>query len=380
MAFQIRTVTRDQELKVFERVAFEVYRNDPNWVPPLPGTVRGQLGPESKFIKYGRFQAFWAEDVKGRLLGRIVASVNDRLNEKEGQVIGSFGYFECINDSGVSDSLFDAATAWLIEQGCEVARGPIDLVTHVGGLTLVEGFDTPPMFRMPYNPDYYPALIERAGWRRARDAFAFDYPMEPLRRVFERSYEAAKKAGITFRSVHTKGEAMRRDLRSIHRIFSESFEENWSATERDAAEFVDEAAQMRHIIDRRIFPVAELNGEMVGFWMGLPNINAALIRSKGWPAPLVYAHLLWQRRKLDTARVLVVAVLPEFQKQHYGVALSLIYLGMTGGASGRLPYRRAELSWVWENNKSSLGLIRASGGQQYKTYRMYERALTPKKP
>lgn len=375
MNIHVRKVENSSDLRRFERVPDVIYRDDPNWVPDMPRAIKGQLGPQSKFLQYGRFQAFIAETDTGELLGRIVASVNSRLCAKEGKQVGSFGYFETINDNDVSDALFRAATRWLKEQGCVLGRGPIDLSTHIGGLTLVDGFDDPAYIRMPYNPRYYPSLIERAGWHGVRDAFAFDFTMEPLAPAFERAYRLAQRAGITFRPVHTKGEAMRSDLRAIHGIFATSFEDNWSATERDVAEFVDEAAQMRHIIDPKLFPVAEFNGTVVGFWLGLPDINQALRASRGWPAPLVFAHLLWKRRSLDTARVLAVAILPEFQKPRFALGPALVYLGMDGGASGGHPYQRAELSWVWEDNARSLGLIRGASGRHYKTYRMYERTL-----
>ncbi len=375
MNFCVRPIQKAFDFRRFERVPNVVYRDDPNWVPDMPGAIKGQLGPESKFLQYGRFQAFLAQTDNGELLGRIVASVNSRLCAKEGKQIGSFGYFETIHNHDISDALFDAATTWLIEQGCVLGRGPIDLSTHIGGLTLVDGFDEPAYIRMPYNPSYYPSLIESAGWHGVRDAFAFDFAMEPLAPAFERAYRLALRAGITFRAVHTKGEAMRSDLRAIHGIFATSFEDNWSATERDVSEFVDEAEQMRHIIDPRLFPVAEYNGKVVGFWLGLPDINRALRASRGWPTPLVFAHLLWKRRRLDSARVLAVAILPEFQKPRYALGPALVYLGMDGGASGGHPYQRAELSWVWENNARSLGLIRGAAGRHYKTYRMFERTL-----
>jgi hypothetical protein len=38
-------------------------------------------------------------------------------------------------------------------------------------------------------------------------------------------------------------------------------------------------------------------------------------------------------------------------------------------------YRRAELSWVLEDNRSVKAVIQAVGGVPYKRYRIYEKAL-----
>ena len=38
---------------------------------------------------------------------------------------------------------------------------------------LVEGFDSPPTFMMPYNPSYYGKLIEGNGFHKAQDLYAY---------------------------------------------------------------------------------------------------------------------------------------------------------------------------------------------------------------
>ena len=115
---------------------------------------------------------------------------------------------------------------------------------------------------------------------------------------------------------------------------------------------------------------------MVGFWMGLPDYNIALRHVGGQLDLPGILKLLWHRRRIDRARVLAVGVLPEYQRSLLGLGAALVYLGMRGGLDRRPPYRRAELSWVWEDNTQSRKLIEASGGIRYKTYRVYEMALS----
>ena len=38
---------------------------------------------------------------------------------------------------------------------------------------LVDGFDKPPTFLMPYNPPYYERLIEGYGFRKSQDLLAY---------------------------------------------------------------------------------------------------------------------------------------------------------------------------------------------------------------
>jgi hypothetical protein len=396
-----------------------VYANDPNWVPPLRSSIAKQLAPTNPFLQYGRLQQFVAMEGEERgerreesgvgsresgvgsgraklktqnssplplsppqsgsklhpsLLGRIVAAVNDRLIDREGQKVGLFGYFECVPDFAVAQALLEAACQWLQEQGMTRVRGPIDLSTHNNCLFLVDGFDSPPMMMMPYNPPYYPQFVEQDGWQKAKDAYAYNFPLDkPLSPEFEKGYRIALKSGVTFRPLRTKGEGFEQDCISLYNLFTKAFSNNWSSTPRTQEEFLEEAKDLQSLVDPDVFPIAEYNGEMIGFWMGLPDYNIPLKHVNGKLNWLGILKFLWYRRQIDQGRVIAICSLPEFRRKM--VPLGLIYLGMQGGIQKGKPYKRAELSWVYEDNFPSRKLIEASGGTIYKTYRIYEKQL-----
>jgi hypothetical protein len=373
MALQVIAVNSELEKSQFLDVPWTVYRDDPNWVAPLRSGTAKYLSEDHGFLQYGQRQAFVALQ-DGQPVGRVMAAVNDRLVEREGIPIGVFGFFECVNDGAIAQSLMQTAQAWLQQRGITHVRGPIELSTHNGCLMLVEGFDSPPMMMMPYNPPYYPALLEQLGWQQAKDAYAYDFPLSiELAQTFEKGYQVALKAGVKFRPLQTKSDAFERDCRSIYRLFNELFTVTWSSTPRSWEEFWDEAKELRSLVDPDLFPVAEYNGEMIGFWMGLPDYNIALKPVNGKLGPLGILKFLWYRRQIDQGRIIAIASRPEFRRKM--VPLGLIYLGMQGGIKKGKPYRRAELSWVYEDNMPSRKLIEASGGKIYKTYRMYEKVL-----
>ncbi|HEY9827632.1 MAG TPA: hypothetical protein V6D19_19510, partial [Stenomitos sp.] len=304
----------------------------------------------------------------------IVASVNRRLIEREGAPIGLFGYFECVQDLDVARALFAAASDWLREQGMQRVRGPIDLSTHNACLWLVDGFDSPPMVMMPYNPPYYPEFIEQLGWTKAKDAYAYDFPLNlELSQQFEKGYRIACQSGVTFRPIHTKGQDFESDCEKIYHLFNRAFAPNWSSTPRTLEEFREEAKSLQSLVDPDVFPVAEYNGEMIGFWMGLPDYNIPLKHVGGRLNWIGLLKFLWYRRQIDQGRVIAICSLPEYRRKM--VPLGLIYLGMQGGLKKGKPYRRAELSWVFEDNTASRKLIETAGGKIYKTYRIYETSL-----
>lgn len=376
-AIQILAVTTPEMSEMFLEVPARVYANDPNWVPPLRSDVAKQFAPTNPFFGYGKLQQFIAIDQEAKepqAVGRVVAAINHRLIEREGQNVGLFGFFECVPDYAIAQSLLESACGWLREQGMTIARGPIDLSTHNNCLFLVDGFDSPPMVMMPYNPPYYPEFIERDGWHKAKDAYAYDFPLDkPLPAQFEKGYRIACKSGITFRPLRTKGEGFEQDAISLYHLFTRAFSSNWSSTPRSEEEFLEEAKSLQSLVDPDVFPIAEDNGKMVGFWMGLPDYNIPLKHVNGRLNWLGIIKFLWYRRQIDRGRIIAICSLPEYRRKM--VPLALIYLGMQGGIKKGKPYKRAELSWVYEDNFPSRKLIEASGGKIYKTYRIYEKSL-----
>ncbi len=366
----IQPVTTPAEKKQFINVPWQVYKSDPNWVPPLKSETEKELSLENPFNEYGRLQAFIALNAAKITVGRIVAAVNERLLEKEGQTIGFFGFFECIEDQAVASALFEAAETWLREQGMIAMRGPIDLSTHNNCLWLVDGFDSPPKIMMPYNPPYYEDFILAQGGTIAKTAYAYHFPLDSnLDDKFARAYRVACRSGITFRPLNTKGEAFEADVSKIYELFNLLFEDSWSSTPRTKEEFMAQARSLQELVDPDIFPIAEDNGKMIGFFMALPDYNIALKHVNGklnWWGILKF---LWYRRQIQSARVIVICCLPEYRRKM--VPLALPYAAF----QQRKSYNSAELSWVYADNMPSRRLIENTGATVYKTYRMYEKAL-----
>jgi hypothetical protein len=374
MSIEVRSLQVGEDLSLFLDVPQRVYRGDPNWVPPLRSAVAKELQPGNPFFQYGKLQAFVALD-DGKPVGRIVAAINQRLIEREFFPIGLFGYFESVPDFSVAEALFTTAHDWLKSEGMLRIRGPINLSTHNQCAFLVDGFDSPPVLMMPYNPPFYPDFMERLGWEKAKDAYAYDFPVQNhhLSREFEKGYCIALQSGVTFRPVHTKGQDFESDCRKIFDLFTTAFTPNWSSTPRNFEEFYEEAKSLQSLIDPDLFPVAEFNGDMIGFWMALPDYNIALKHVGGKLDLWGTLKFLWYRRQIDQGRCITICSLPEFRRKM--VPLGLIYLGMQGGQKKGKPYKRAELSWVFEDNMPSRKLTEAAGGTIYKTYRIYEKAI-----
>ena len=370
---RLQAVSSPADQEAFLDVPSYVYADDPNWVAPLRSSEAKYLAPDNPFLGYGSLQAFvvWQGE---RPVGRIVAAINQRLIEREGYAVGVFGFFECVEDDAIATALLDSASAWLRQQGMTHVRGPIDLSTHNRCLFLVDGFDSPPMIMMPYNPPYYGRFMEQNGWIQAKDAYAYYLDLtQPLVPKYEKGYRIACRAGVNFRKINLKGDAFWQDVDNMYHLFNTTFANNWSSTPRTLEEFREEAKELQSVVDPDIFWIAEYEGQMVGFFMALPDYNIALQRVKGRLNLWGILKFLWYKRQINQGRVVVICALPEHRRRM--VILGLLHLGMTGGIQKSKPYQQAELGYIYEDNLPSRHVTEATGAKIYKTYRAYEKPL-----
>ena len=172
----VQPVRSRGQRKQFLNYPWTLYRDDPNWIPPLRVDQKERVNyKQNPFYDNAEIETFLAYR-DGQVCGRIAAIVNHAHIQCHKEQLGFFGFFESIDDQNVATALFDAARAWLAERDIHVMRGPANpSLNHECGL-LVEGFDTPPYFMMTYNPPYYASLIENYGFQKAQDLLAFWKP------------------------------------------------------------------------------------------------------------------------------------------------------------------------------------------------------------
>ncbi|HEX7120708.1 MAG TPA: hypothetical protein VF212_18085 [Longimicrobiales bacterium] len=368
----IRPVAGRAELNRFIRLPWRIYAGDPMWVPPLLHDVKTVLDrrrhPFHRHADVEYFLAWRGDDV----VGRIAATVNHRYNEFHGERLGFFGFFECVDDADVAGALLGTAEAWLRERGMERVQGPMSFSTNeeTGLGVLVDGFGTPPAVMMAHTPPYYPALIEAAGYAKAKDLLAYwlDDPEPPARLV--RGVERVRQAErIRIRTLDMKD--FQGEVARIKEIYNSAWERNWGFVPMTAEEFDHLARQLKPVVNPKLCAIAEVDDEPIGFALALPDFNRALKHVNGRLFPFGLFKLLWYQRKIDSARVLTLGLKPGYRRKGIDAMLYLTIFreGVQAG------YVKAECSWILEDNWEMRRGLERMGARVYKTYRIYEKAL-----
>ena len=375
--FRIRKVENQQDLMEFIKFPWRVYRDDPYWVPPLISERKAFLDPErNPFFEHSEVELFLAQR-GNETIGTIAAIINDNHNAFHEEKAGFFGLFEVIEDYAVAEGLLATARDWVKAKGMDVIRGPMNMSINDECGLLVDGFDSSPVVMMTYNPRYYIDFIERVGFIKAKDLYAyilstdiFNLEVSNLPPKFLRVAEAARKrAGVRVRRVNMKD--FDAEVEKAKAIYNSAWEKNWGAVPMTEAEFDHLAQGLKKFLDPDLLLVAEVDGRPVGVFVGLPDVNQPLLHINGRLFPFGWIKYLWYQRKIGTFRALIMGVIEEYREK--GID-ALMYVEAAKVAF-RKGYERCEMSWILEDNVMMNRILQRLGGEVYKTYRIYEMVL-----
>jgi hypothetical protein len=377
MSVTVTPVSGRRELDAFIKLPFNLYRNDPNWVPPLLFRERQRFDPKTNpFLQHADAQLFLAHH-DGQTVGRISAQVDHEHNRFHEERTGFFGFFESEDDPDTARALLDAAGGWLRERGMEAVRGPLSFSINQEVGLLIEGFDMPPMVMMAYSRPYYGRLIESAGYEKVKDLYAWRYDSATVPAKAHRAVEELRRRpDITIRT----GNKSRFDeeIATILDVFNSTWSDNWGFVPVTPAEARHLGEELRQIADTNLVIVVEVEGKTAGVILAIPNINEAIHDLNGRIFPFGWAKLLWRLKvsHIKTGRLMIFGIKEEYRTRRY-LAMAYLLCDEIYRRSREGGYHWSEFSWTLEDNTAVSTMIRNVGCRKYKTYRIYEKPLLP---
>ncbi|MBF0507096.1 MAG: N-acetyltransferase [Nitrospirae bacterium] len=369
-AVEVREARTRRDFNAFIKFPFSLYARDPYYVPQLVRDMKTHYSAKNPFLRQAEVKFFLAFK-NGLPAGRIVSIINPEHNSFHKENAGFFGFFESVNDSHVADALLRTVCDELRKQGMKVMRGPMNFSTNDECGFLIDGFDSPPMLMMSYNPPYYNELMEGCGMAKARDLYAYNYtftgtPPEKVVRVAA----LAERKGITARPIDMKN--FMADMKSFKDIYNSAWKDNWGFIPLSNEEISYSAARLKPLVVPEFTLIAEKNGEPVGFLGFLPDFNSVLKHMHGKLTPVTLLKALYFSKKITALRVLLYGIKPEYRSR--GVEALLLAKGYNNIVQ-RGGYRNVEFSWILEDNIPVQRIIEMFGASLYKRYRIYEKAL-----
>ena len=380
MPLTIAPVQTPADKRAFYRFAFQVYRHDPNWVPPLWPQRKGYLDRKAAFFTYGEGD-FWLA-VDGRdVVGTIGTAIDHSRNRDMGWKAACFGFFEVLPGRyDVAEGMWDFACAWARERGMTELIGPYSFAGNDEQGFLVSGFDQPVAVMLGHNPPYYPEFAERYGFHKSElgDWVAYRYDFSQI--GFDIANAPEILVRIAGRAHRRHGEQVVRvpkmkdwgaEVDRLHAVYNRSLAVLPEFSPIELAEFRAQAMGLKEIIDPELVLIAEIDGQAVGFALGLPNISEALRHASGLRYPWNYLRLLLARRKLRSASFKILAIDPDF----WGYGLEAVMILEMGRQMLRKGYRWVDASVTGEFNPQTNKLAPRFGAFVYRRYREYRLEL-----
>jgi len=371
----IQQVLTGKQKRVFAQFPWRIYQRDPVWVPPLlPERMKAIDPRRGPFFKRGvaEFYIAYRDD---RPVGTICCAEDRPTNTALGVNECLIGFFECIQDYAVAEALFDYACHWARSHFLNVLHGPFNLDYEDSYGVLLEGEDRPPVILCGHTPLYYKDFFEQYGFQPARgDNLAYAITRTdaaPAAEHISRLAERLRKRGrIYIRTAdldHWEGEVDR-----VHNLMLKAL-----AHLKDYIPWPREALQaalepFRRIVDPELVLFAEIDGQTVGWFPGIPNLNEALIHANGLRYPWDYLKLMWHARKPPHCLAIKsVLVLPEYWDT--GVAV-MLFDEMARRAFPK-GYTWLDFSLTSADNPYTPALAERVGAKIYKRYRVYRLEL-----
>ncbi len=358
------------QVRRFVAIPYRLYKNHPQWVPPLIGDVEIQLD-RVKHPFYEHSDAdFFIVRRDGRDVGRVAALENKPFNAYHHTRQAQFYLFDCEDDQQAATELLNCVFDWARARGLDTIVGPKGFGVVDGYGLLVKGFEHRQMMTMMnYNYPYYQRLIENIGFEKEVD-FVSNYVSAETFRLPERVHRIAEKVAqrgslrvIRFR---TKKELIALAPR-IGELYNNTFVNNWEyypLTQREVKFLLD---NLLVIADPRLIKLIAHGDDLVGFLFAFPDVSAALQRARGHLLPFGIVHLLLELKRTRWVALNGAGILPEFQGRGGN---TLLYTEIEK-TMREFHFKHADLTQVAETAVQMRKDLENVGSKAYKNHRVY---------
>ena len=160
----IKRITTNKDYVAFVKFPFELYNNNPYWVPPIINEEVETIDRKINPVYQNSSARFFLAYKKGVIVGRIAAIVNwiEIKEIKKNKV--RFGWFDVIDDIAVSKLLLEQVIYFGKKHKLDHIEGPVGFSNLDKAGLLIKGFEEPSTMITIYNYPYYATHLKELGF------------------------------------------------------------------------------------------------------------------------------------------------------------------------------------------------------------------------
>lgn len=299
MSINIKEVIGKSDLKKFIKFPYKLYRNSPQWVPPIYfdelNTLSKDKNPAFEYCEC----KYWLAYKDNEVVGRIAGIINNKFIEKWGKKAARFGWIDFIDDEEVSSKLIQSVINWASEYGLEEIHGPLGFTDLDYEGMLIEGFNEVGTLATIYNYDYYPKHLEKLGFEKEVDWVEFEIkvPSEIPEKAERIAAIVKSKSNIRVLDVKKAKELLPYG-KGIFDLINESYKDLFGFVPLSEKQIQKYIKQYFGFVNPDYLKILlDANDNVAGFVIGMPSLTKALQKSRGRLFPFGFIHLLMALRK-----------------------------------------------------------------------------------
>lgn len=313
----VRQISKRRDYKKFVRFPDKLYKDNPNWVPPLEMDEYNLTQPKKNACFEESDASFFLAEEDGKVVGRIMGIISHAYNQKNNANRARFSRFECINNHEVADKLLKAAEDWAREKGCDSIHGPLGFNDLEREGLMVEGFDKEGCYLTSYNWPYYQKFIEDNGY--TPDARWVEWRIPVPGKVNERASRVAdmveKRYGFHEKTFKSNSEVINKYGKKFFELLDECYKNLYGTIPFNDKLVKQTIDGFKLIIDKKyISLIFNKNDELIGYGIGFPSISRALVKCRGRMLPFGVFGLLKAINHPKVIELGLITVKPEYQK------------------------------------------------------------------
>jgi len=311
---EIKEVVSEKDRKEFVNFQFSLYKENKFWVPPIKKDELKQLSGDTNPAFDFCDAKFWTAWKNKKCVGRIGAIINKDYNKKTGKEMGRFTRFEVINDSEVTQKLFETAENWIKQHGMIGVHGPLGFTNLDNQGLLIDGFEYLPSIASVMHYPYMQKLIEDRGYVKENDWVEFILTVDEIPEKALRLVEIIKKRN-NLEVIHLKEKSeMKLYLNDIFHLLNRAFDELPYVSAFSDKLIQSASEKYMDILLPKYIVIIRKEGEVVAFIVGLPSLSRAMQKAGGKLFPFGFTHILKALKNPVVMDLLLTGVDPHYQK------------------------------------------------------------------
>ncbi len=369
----VKLVETDQDLKDFVAFPYNLYRNNPYYVPPLKTDQLITLSKDKNPAFEHCISQYWLAYKKNRVVGRVAGIINHAFIDKWNKKHARFGWFDFEDDEEVAKALLSTCEDWARKQGMEAIHGPMGFTNFDPAGMLIEGFDQIATIAAMYNYPYYVTYTEKAGYQKEVDWVEYKFFLDnKVPKKIEQLAGIVKRRNRVRIINPQKPQDIERYAHDIFELINTCYSHLHGMVELTEKQIQYYIKQYLPLIRKDFISlVIDESGALIAFGISMPSLSKALQKANGSLFPFGFLHVFMDMRKNNAGELCLIGVRPDYQ----GKGISVLLMEEANKAYIKNKIHIVESNPELEDNKQVQSLWDYYESQQHKRRRCYIKQL-----